>query len=730
MRSKYLRQHYLRRFPEISMRVMICSAAILAVTALGAPDAHAQAPTPDSLARLVVHQFATATPAAFDSVDPDALGRTVVRTAAERHLIREPGLARVLLADSRRAFLLITGTLRDTGAASGLETGGDQTNRVRRFSGVYEAVRGAGGWALTRQIPFDSTNWIRAQTLSVTLHPGGPTRIRDTLSITVGGPLGFAVRLNTAANLSTVLVDGRSAEHAFGGGVLWIKAAPRPRRQLVLAYSIPAQRDSATARDSVPAHGALHNTDAWHPFFNYDSGNDMAPLSVTVTIPASYRLTTTVPQTESVRDSVRTVHGQTTYPQFLLGLIYDRDWQPQSRTLGLIRLETFTTPTFPYTIDTMATVLAREYRVLTERFGEPRGSTRYFAVVEDRQLHGAGFTVRINDAVVAGDHAAMLDERTLGPSYVFAHELSHAWTMNATGLAANMLREGWARYSESVMLDSSYGADAGRRFWERMATSYFAGNRFEGKQSILGDPDNGNIHYTKGSWIFHMLNRALGDSVFDLGMREFIARCGYGPDGYEELIAAMSHAAGRDMRGFILPWLTERYVPDVEARVDGSRVIVTQQQPGAPFDLPLQIALETSAGEVRRAVHLTTRADTVDVGDLGTITQARVDPDHDFLMRRHWGELARFELTAPDAKTVALALSTTAPAPATRDGDRWVVTLPLPEGRYIYLWQVDGKAPSDDATLAAVRAGGNDPNARAGVRIVRPLQRLEDTNAK
>ena len=712
------------------MRQTAVCVALLASIGITPSHARAQAPTPDSLARLVLHRFATGTPEAFDSVDPDPLGRAVVRTSIERHLIREPGVARVVVDGPQRAVLLLTATVRDTGSASGLETGGDQTNRVRRFSGFYEAVRSGDAWTLVRQIPFDSTNWIRAQTLHVALVPRQPVRVRDTLEITVGLPIGFAVRLNAAAQLASVLVDGRSADHEFGGGVLWIKAAPGLRRQLVLDYSIPPQRDAATTLDSVPAHGALHNTDAWHPFFNYDSGNDLAPLAVTVTIPAAYRLTTTVPQTETVRDGVRTVHGQSSYPQFLLGLIYDRDWRPATRTLGAIRLETFTTPTFPYSIDTMGTALAREYELLTSRFGEPRGFTRYFAVVEDRQLHGAGFTVRINDAVVAGDHAAMMDEPTLGPSDVFAHEVSHAWTMNATGLAANMLREGWARYSESVMLGAVYGPPVAQRFWERMATSYFAGGRFEGKQSILGDPDNGNVHYTKGSWIFHMLNRTLGDSVFDRGMREFIARCGYGPDGYEQLIAAMSHASGRDMTGFIMPWLTERYVPDVDARIDGSHLIVTQQQPGAVFDLPLTISLLTPSGETRRAVHLTTRADTVDVADLGAVSQARVDPNHDFLMRRHYGELARFELVAPDAKTVALALSTTAPAPATRDGDRWVVTLPLAEGRYVYLWQVDGKAPSDDATLAAVRAGGTDPNARAGVRIVRPLQRLEDTNAK
>jgi aminopeptidase N len=349
--------------------------------------------------------------------------------------------------------------------------------------------------------------------------------------------------------------------------------------------------------------------------------------------------------------------------------------------------------------------------------------------VEDRELHGAGFAVRMNDAAVSGDHAILLDDPHLGPSYAYAHEISHAWTMNASGPAANFLREGWATYAEASMLGQTYGPDLERAFWERTATGYFAGKRFEGKQSILGNPDNGRIHYTKGSWILHSLNAVLGDSVFDRGMREYIARCGLGPDGYPELIAAMSHATGHDMAPFIMPWLTGQYVPDVDAKVDHGRLIVTQTQPDVVFDLPLEVELTTTGSVERRAVHLTTRADTLDVSELGAVSRARVDPDHRFLLRPHWGETVTFSLFAPQAKTVELTMSQ-APVPATRVGDRWTVTRALPEGRYVYLWRVDGTPPSDSAALAAVKAGAADSTARAGVRTVRPLERLESADAQ
>jgi hypothetical protein len=705
------------------------------------------APTPDSLAKLVVSRFASGSALAFDSVYPDPLGRGVLETAAQRKETRVAGLQRVLWSSPSRAVLLLSGVFRaDEGST--VEKGSDETNGVRRFSGLYEAVRSGNSWLLTHQIPLDTLNYIRAQTLHVAIAPGRRTDVVDTLAVQVGSPYGLAVRLNTNARLASVRFDGRAAPHAFGGGVLWIKTPPpvaSKRSQLVLQYSFVdakptlAKGDTAHAphADSVVAFGALNNTDVWHPFFNYDSGNDFGPLAVTVMIPAAYRVTTTVPQTESVKNGMRTVHGESMHNQFLLAILYDRAWQPKSTRFGDVTFETFTTPDFHFSADTLAKIAERVYHVLVPRFGAPQLPSNYLAVVEDRALGHGGFAVRMNNAVISGDRALMLDEPVLGPSYAYAHEVSHAWTMNATGLAANFLQEGWASYCESLVLGDVYGPEAELAFWEKVRTSYTTGldragflGGFEGRQSILGRPDNGRIHYFKGSWILRQLNEVLGDSVFDRGMRAYITRSGSGPDGYQEFIGDMTRAAGRDMSPMIMPWLTETYIPDVDARVDGDKLIVAQSQPSADFDLPLDVEIVTDSGPLRRAVHLTTRADTVALGNVGSVSAVRVDPDHRFLLRRHWGEIAKFTLRAPNATSVELSGNMLVkPVAATRSGDLWTVSLPLTEGRYLWLWRVDGKGPSDEEAIAAAKTP-NDSTARAGVRIVRPLQRLADSDAK
>jgi hypothetical protein len=310
--------------------------------------------------------------------------------------------------------------------------------------------------------------------------------------------------------------------------------------------------------------------------------------------------------------------------------------------------------------------------------------------------------------------------------------------MDASGPAANFLQEGWATYCESLVLRDLYGVAAEHALWERLRTSYIGGQDrsgfqggFEGRQSLLGDPDNGRIHYYKGSWIFHSLEHVLGDSLFDRGMRAFVRHAGYGANGYEELIDDLSKAAGRDVASLVMPWLTERYIPDVDARVEGTSVVVTQSQPTAPFDLPLDVELVTNAGVVRRAVHLTARADTLDVRGLAAISDVRVDPGHHFLLRRHWGDTARFALRAPAAHTVELMGSFLAkPVAATRNGDVWTVELPLTEGRYVWLWRIDGAPPSDETAIADAKREPGDLEARAGVLIVNPVRHLSAVDAR
>src|SRR5205085_8322273 len=138
-----------------------------------------------------------------------------------------------------------------------------------------------------------------------------------------------------------VQLDGKPVEYAFGGGVLWVRAPVSQDSRLVLAYSL---QNSTSARDTsstMPAFGAFHNTDVWHPFFHYLSANDLAQITAIVRIPAEDRLTTTIPQTNTDRGDVRTVTAQNSSDMSLLAMISHRDRQPMTASFGSILVKSF-----------------------------------------------------------------------------------------------------------------------------------------------------------------------------------------------------------------------------------------------------------------------------------------------------------------------------------------------------------------------------------------------------
>jgi hypothetical protein len=682
-----------------------------------------QPTTPKELAALVLQKFASGSAEEFAAIDPDPAAQAVVQRAVRLKAERKGNLSRVIWQGTDRAVLLLTGTV--VASNSGEETAGS-----REFSGLYEATNADGVWKVARRIPIDQGNHILSQAVQCSIIPGQKINVQDRVGVSVGSPYGFAVRLNDRMQLLSVKLDNEPAKYEFGGGVLWINTPARPHADLSLNYTLAEENHNESAKpehpvsDAAPAYGEFLNVDVWMPLFDFDSANDTVPISITARIPEAYYLTTSIPQTETVRNGMRIVTGRSGEPEFTLTLIFDRDWHPTVTKVGDIEFGTFLTSGYHWTPAALEAVLRKEYDLLDPRFGPSQ--SHYIAVVEERGIGESGFRYRANDLVVSGAGGGKVllsprDSAASEPNAPFPHEVSHGWTMQATGPAANTLREGWATYCEWLFIGNEYGDDVERDIWET-AHNYYLLGWHDGVRSILGSPGNGSIHYVKGAWIFHMLEEVMGQSRFDQGMREYVEIPRNQPAGYEQFIAAMSRAEGHDMSSFVMPWLSGKYIPDIEARVDGANVVLTQVQPDEVFDLPLDLALTTSGRRtVERTAHLTQRSQTLNVADLGTVTGVSIDPHHEFLLKRHFGEVVHFGLRAPDAKVVALSGNfTLKPVPASKSGDVWGLDLPMSEGRYSWAWQLDGRMID----------GEYQGQPASGVRIVQPLKRLQASYPK
>src|SRR5205814_2264187 len=131
-------------------------------------------------------------------------------------------------------------------------------------------------------------------------------------------------------------------------------------------------------------------------------------------------------------------------------------------------------------------------------------------------------------------------------------------------------------------------------------------------------------HYDKGSWIFRMLEEAVGGDAFRKAMTDYSRRSLAGSATWETLADCFQKAKPDfDARTFILPWLKEKSVPRLTAQIDGRDVTIRQQEPY--FMLPVQVEGKTAAGVEHHLVWI--RGNEAAVEFTAAVTDVRIDPN-------------------------------------------------------------------------------------------------------
>jgi hypothetical protein len=592
----------------------------LALLALLAPATPPSSRTPEELVERVQARFSAGSLEDFRAVYPFEDGLEPVRSALKHNQPRKPGLGRVLRTDGARAVLLLSGVAVSANS-------GDDVSDSRTFSGLYEARLDRGAWTLHHRLPLDDGNRILKQSLDVTIAPGASLDITDRLGLEVDGEHGFLARLNHRARLDKVLWNDQPAEHAFGGGLLWVRVGKGGRGTLTLAYHLEVEHGPTETNSAcfLPDFGHVRNQYFWHPFFDFSSGRDRADFDITARIPSAYRVATSIPQTETIEGRHRVVRGRTIQAAFALTLLYDRRWRLRSKRLGPVKLDVFATPDFDPPVAQVMKEFEDVYRFLSGRFGVPK--LGYFAVAQGRARDGSAWRFASNQTLVAAARGARMIEGGDTPKASFGHELSHLWTQGA-GPATNFLQEGWAMFVETALLRARLGEEPRRRLMSKAAEIYFGA--FDGKLAILSDHDNAGVSYMKGMWVFAMLEDILGPKAFDKAMTEFSRRSLEQPATWEVLLECLNRHSERDLRGFLVPWLEQASAPRLQTRIAGNRVTIVQA--GPRFQLPVEVEVETADGRDRRRMWVEGAETTVEFAT--PVRRAAVDPDGRLLLVR------------------------------------------------------------------------------------------------
>lgn len=536
-----------------------------------------------------------------------------------KNIGRKAGSHRVLRQYADSAFVLLTGT-------PGFGNSGDETNSAMHYSGIYRLNKANGNWQLAERVAFDRLNQIKAQHIQLTVKPGEGMTITDTLMININDPLGFFARLNHRANFSAILLNGKKVPYQFNGGLLWVASGIRKQQQLILRYVLQVESDEKNVNSAYfgKTYGHVRNQYCWHPFFSYASPNDRAEFVVYCSLPRDYPLTTSLPQTESIKGELRLIEARSENPTFALSLYYDKNWQVSRHQKDKTTLVIYATPDFEPARDTLYQYFSEANDLLSARFGEARST--YLGIVQDRSGGGNGWKNRSNNTIIAAARGSYLIVNGLRPRAIFGHEVAHGWT-TPIGEAANLLSEGWATYCESYLLAGRYADTIIKPFFASQRANYLNGG-YDGKASLNNDYSNGGVSYGKGAWLFYMLEQQLGRVQFQAALRAFIRSDNQTINNF---IQSVSKAAGNDMAPFIRPWLENKTIPLLSFRQQDHRLIIRQEN--ELFHFPLKIRLKLKNGAiVDKTMMIYNREQSLDILETG-IENYVPDPDNQMLFR-------------------------------------------------------------------------------------------------
>ncbi|WP_316839824.1 hypothetical protein [Pedobacter gandavensis] len=538
------------------------------------------------------------------------------KSVVEEKLKKVPGKSSIISVNKDSAYVFLTGILL-------YGNSGDETNYSSNYTGIYKFERVAGSWKLKNRIDIDRTNQIKNHQLRLDVLPGKSVHVRDTISIDVNDVFGFATKLNHRAKLEKLFLNGAKTDFSFSGGLLWVNAKQKKNQKLIIDYTIEVEKDDKNTNSAYfsETYGHLRNQYFWHPFFSFSSPNDRATFSLHCTIPKAYHLATSLAQKESIVGDLRIIKATSEQPTFGLSIYYDKDWEVSTFKKGQTELVVYATKDFLPKKEALYAEFAKSYDTLEKHFGKPLST--YMGIVQDR-TGGNGWLNRSNNIIIAGEKGSILITDKPQPRAYFGHEIAHGWT-SPTGPATNFLMEGWATYTESLLLSSVYGDTILAKFFKSQKQNYIRGE-YDGNASLWEDYSNSGVSYSKGAWLFYMLEHQMGKKNLSIAMRNFIKS---GDQSIQSFINQCSRIAGAGMEPFLLSWLKSKTIPMLNIQQSANHLKISQQ--GDVFLFPLEIKLKLKDGTyLNKVLNINSKEQLVKIAE-GEIDSYTLDPDNKLL---------------------------------------------------------------------------------------------------
>lgn len=293
--------------------------------------------------------------------------------------------------------------------------------------------------------------------------------------------------------------------------------------------------------------------------------------------------------------------------------------------------------------------LAASYRAKTlaylARYEKLIGPYPYkrFSIVENRLPTGYAmptFTL-LGQAVV---RLPFITDTSLG------HEVLHSWFGNSVRI--DRTEGNWCEGLTTYLADQAYARDQNQdaEFRKNQLTKYQSFVSQESKLTLqdfagayshlspLGQELRA-IGYGKGSMLFHMLRRLIGDDAFYAGLADFYQKMRYQRAGWQDLQDSFAQKTTIPLADFFSQWLTRSELPKLAARgltldeKDGApRLTFTLRQlQETPYHLTVPIRVRTAKGNIDKLVEISDADTEVEIALPTYGEELAIDPGYDLM---------------------------------------------------------------------------------------------------
>jgi hypothetical protein len=196
------------------------------------------------------------------------------------------------------------------------------------------------------------------------------------------------------------------------------------------------------------------------------------------------------------------------------------------------------------------------------------------------------------------------------PDTSLGHEIVHNWWGNSVFIDNSLgnWAEALTTYTSDYLYSERRGKDEAMKYRRRLLTSYrnYAGTEEIALKDFLDSttPSSRAVGYNKGTMVFHMLRRLVGDEIFFQSLRKLYHKKAFQKASWKDIRAAFEEVSGKNLKRFFKEWLYRRGGPELSIKdvtvkgvEEGVLVSLTIIQKKPPYLISLPILFETEGGK-------------------------------------------------------------------------------------------------------------------------------------